>query len=95
MLSYSRLLALALTTTVVAIAFNLIAGLVKGVPAAGIALFVLVLIAGHTFNFVISMLGGFVHSARLLFLEMFTRFYEPGGTRFEPLGFSSQRVMIE
>jgi len=45
------------------------------------------------FNFFISVLGAFVHSARLVFLEFFGRFYEIGGCRFQPLG-SSERVRV-
>lgn len=94
MLSYSRLLALGLTTSVLAFVFNTIGGMVKSYGLPGIALFLLILVLGHTFNFLVSMLGGFVHSTRLLFLEMFGRFYEMGGHRFKPLGFSSPRIQI-
>lgn len=95
MLSYSRLLALGLTTSIVAMSFNIIAGVLKEmIPVVGIVLFVVFLIFGHIFNFFVSILSAFVHSARLLFLEMFSRFYEPGTERFSPLGFSSKRVQI-
>jgi V/A-type H+-transporting ATPase subunit I len=92
-LSYCRLLALGLTTTIVGMCFNIIAGLARDIPYAGLVVFVLVLLVGHTFNFLISCLGAFVHSARLIFLEFFGRFYEIGGLRFEPLG-TSPRVRV-
>ena len=85
-LSYSRLLALGLTTTIVGMSFNIIAGLVTSVPVLGVVLFVLIAAFGHVFNFFISILGGFVHSARLIFVEFFTKFYEGGATPFAPLG---------
>lgn len=91
-LSYSRLLALGLTTSVIGMAFNIIAGFLKQMPVVGIALFVLVVLFGHTFNFVMSILGSFVHPARLMFLEFFGRFYEAGGTAFRPFGFRSATV---
>jgi V/A-type H+-transporting ATPase subunit I len=93
-LSYSRLLALGLTTTIIAISFNIIAALFRDIPMAGPLLFVLALAAGHVFNFMMSILGSFVHPARLVLLEFFNRFYEGGGRAFRPLAFSSERVAI-
>jgi len=92
-LSYSRLLALGLTTSIVGMSFNIIAGLVKGVPVAGIVLVMVVLLIGHVFNILVSILGAFVHSGRLVFVEFFGRFYEVGGKRFRALG-TSERVQI-
>jgi V/A-type H+-transporting ATPase subunit I len=93
-LSYSRLLALGMTTTVIGMAFNIVAGFVRIVPVAGWALFVLVVLFGHSFNFIMSILGSFVHPARLMFLEFFGRFYESGGTAFRPFGFRSNAVEL-
>ncbi len=90
-ISYSRLLALGLTTTIIAISFNIIAGLVGS--ASGV-FFVLTLIFGHTLNFFISIIGAFVHPARLIFLEFFGRFYEGGGPRFRPYGFESSKIQL-
>jgi len=39
----------------------------------------------QVFNFAISALGAFVHSIRLVFLEMYGRFYEGNGELFKPL----------
>ena len=58
-------------------------------------MFVLILILGHTFNFMIGMLAAFVHPARLIFLEFFNRFYEPGGSRFTPLSLSTDSMIVE
>jgi len=93
-LSYSRLLALGLTTTIVGMAFNIIAGLLKDVSYVGGVLFALVIVFGHTFNFAINILGAFVHSARLIFLEFFGRFYQGGATRFQPFGFGTENVQL-
>ncbi len=94
-LSYSRLLALGLTTEIVGMAFNIIAGLVRESPVAGAVLFVAVLLVGHTFNFMVSMLAAFVHPARLIFLEFFNRFYEAGGEKFSPLSLSTESMLVE
>lgn len=92
-LSYCRLLALGLTTMVVGLCFNLIAGMFRGIPGVGLGLFALFLVLGHTFNFLISILGAFVHSGRLIFVEFFGRFYDASGQRFRALG-TSERVRI-
>lgn len=93
-LSYSRLLALGLTTGIVGMSFNILAGIVSAAPVIGGALFVLVVLFGHIFNFLMSIIGAFVHSARLILLEFFGRFYETGGVRFEPFGFHSKRIEL-
>lgn len=84
-LSYSRLLALGLATAIIGLVVNMIANLFKGVPVIGFILFVLILIGGHTFNLAINLLGAFIHSARLQYVEFFTKFLEGGGRRFAPL----------
>ncbi len=93
-LSYSRLLALGLTTTIVGMAFNIIAGLLGSVSIAGPILFILIFIIGHSMNFVVSILGAFVHPARLIFLEHFNRYYEGGAAGFQPFGFPNDRIQI-
>ena len=92
-LSYCRLLALGLTTTVVGLSLNLIGSLLLGIPLVGLGVFIVFLVLVHGFNFLVSTLGAFVHSARLIFVEFFGRFYDPSGQRFEPLG-RSERVRV-
>jgi V/A-type H+-transporting ATPase subunit I len=94
-LSYCRLLALGLTTSIVAMAFNLLGGMLKGIPYVGTILFLLLLLIGHTFNFAISVLGAFVHSMRLIYVEFFGRFYETGSRPFQPLGFDSPACIMK
>jgi V/A-type H+/Na+-transporting ATPase subunit I len=93
-ISYSRLMALGLTTSVVGMSFNIIGGVVKDVPYLGWPLFIGVVIFGHVFNFTMSIMSAFVHSARLILLEWFGRFYEGGGVPFRPFGFQSVRLDI-
>jgi len=50
---------------------------------------------GHLFNFCISVLGAFVHSMRLIFVEFFGRFYEGGSRPFQPLGFDSPACIVK
>ncbi|MFH1575594.1 MAG: V-type ATP synthase subunit I [Candidatus Nealsonbacteria bacterium] len=84
-LSYSRLLALGLATGIIAMVINLIAGIAfKSVPYFGAVLAILILVFGHIFNLVINVLGAFIHSGRLQFVEFFPKFMEGGGRRFAP-----------
>ena len=50
----------------------------------GAIVMVLVLIVGHGLNLAINVLGSFVHTSRLQYLEFFGKFYEDGGRAFEP-----------
>ncbi len=93
-LSYSRLLALGLTTTIIGMAFNIIGKILSSMPYIGILLFIAVAAFGHIFNFFMSIIGSFVHPTRLILLEFFSRFYEAGGIRFQPFGFRTERVEV-
>ena len=44
----------------------------------------LVFIVGHTLNIAINLLGAYVHTNRLQFVEFFGKFYEGGGEAFAP-----------
>jgi V/A-type H+-transporting ATPase subunit I len=93
-LSYSRLLALGLTTTIIGMAFNIMANILGAMPYIGILLFIGVAAFGHIFNFFMSIIGSFVHPTRLILLEFFGRFYEAGGIRYQPFGFRTERVEV-
>jgi V/A-type H+-transporting ATPase subunit I len=92
-LSYARLLALGLATGAIAMAINGVAEMAMGIPVAGPVAAVLILIAGHLFNLAVNCLGGFVHSARLQYLEYFGKFFTGGGHAFQP--FASARRYSE
>ena len=84
-LSYSRLLAMGLATSVIATVVNIIAGMAGGIPVLGPIAMIFILILGHLGNIMINTLSGFIHTARLQFVEFFGKFYEGGGKKFEPL----------
>lgn len=83
-LSYSRIMALGLSGAVIANVMNLL-GTLAGPTPVGIILFVFMLTIGTALNMAISLLGAFVHSARLQYIEFFGKFYEEGGQPFAPL----------
>jgi V/A-type H+-transporting ATPase subunit I len=73
---------------------NLMASMLGEIPYVGPVLALLLLLGGHLFNFAISVLGAFIHSARLIFVEFFGRFYEGGGKPFLPLGMDSSWIKV-
>lgn len=82
-LSYSRLLALGLATGVIASVINQM-GSMLGNNLFGIIGFIIVFIGGHIFNLGINILGAYVHTCRLQYVEFFGKFYEGGGRMFQP-----------
>ena len=83
-LSYTRILALALSSAVIAFAMNIIAGMLQA-SVIGFIFSILVYIVGHVFNLAMGMLSAYVHDSRLQYIEFFGKFYEGGGYLFKPL----------
>ncbi|MGE5598021.1 MAG: V-type ATP synthase subunit I [Bacteroidota bacterium] len=85
-LSYSRLMALGLSGGVMATIINLFAGMAwkagYGVGQLGGAA---IFLFGHAMNLALGILGAYVHSSRLQYLEFFGKFFEGGGRAFNPL----------
>jgi V/A-type H+/Na+-transporting ATPase subunit I len=95
-LSYSRIMALGLGTGIIAFAMNTIAGLaMEMIPYIGFIVAGVVLVLGHVMNLVLSALGAFIHSARLQFVEFFSKFMEGGGTEFKPFKRNCKYIIIQ
>ena len=94
LLSYSRILALGLASAVIASVVNLLATM-GGVTVPGIVLFVLVFLIGHIINFLVNLLGTYVHTSRLQYIEFFGKFYESGGREFAPLAPDMKYVRLK
>lgn len=93
-LSYSRLLALGLATGVIASVFNMM-GAMMGDGVVGAIGFTLVFLIGHTVNIGINLLGAYVHTNRLQFVEFFGKFYEGGGKKYEPYSENTKYFKIK
>ena len=82
-LSYSRLLALGLATGVIASVINQMGSMLPN-NVIGVIAFIVIFIVGHALNLAINLLGAYVHTNRLQFVEFFGKFYEGGGEPFRP-----------
>lgn len=89
-LSYSRLLALSLVTGVIANVINLL-----GAMMGNILLFIIIFIFGHTVNIAINLIGTYVHTGRLQYVEFFSKFYEGSGRTFTPFKINSKFFRIK
>ena len=87
-LSYSRLLALSLATAVIASVINTMGAMTGPVG------FVIVFLIGHTFNIAVNLIGTYVHTSRLQYVEFFGKFYQGGGEEFSPLDTKTKYVDI-
>ncbi len=93
-LSYIRIMALGMVTGGIAMAINTIAWMVLPIPALGVLLGVIALSFGHAYNIAVNVLGAFVHTLRLNYVEFFPRFYTGGGEPFTPLRERHQYVSL-
>ncbi|MBE6715856.1 MAG: V-type ATP synthase subunit I [Ruminococcaceae bacterium] len=82
-LSYARLLALGLSTGVIAEVMNML-GVLPSNKILKLIMFIGVAIVGHIANFAINVIGAYVHTNRLQYVEFFGKFYEGGGRAFVP-----------
>jgi V/A-type H+-transporting ATPase subunit I len=92
-LSYSRLLALGLATSVIAAVINTLATLNAPGIISGIA-FLIIIAFGTAFNIAINALGAFVHTSRLQYVEFFSKFYDGGGEAFKPFKIKTKYINI-
>lgn len=79
--SYSRLMALALSGGFIAVAINMIIGILPEGPI-GLVAGAVIFVFGHAFNIFLSYLSAYVHDIRLTFVEFFGKFFEGGGVSF-------------
>jgi len=88
-LSYSRLMALMLSGSIISTVFNTL-----GAVANNLIVFVIISMLGNALNFALNLLGCYVHDLRLQVLEFFGRFYEDGGRPYRPFAFRTKYVNI-
>ncbi len=94
-LSYVRIMALGMVTAGFGMAVNICVGLVADVPYVGWLLGLVVFVGGHLLNIGLSVLGSFVHTMRLQFVEFFPKFFEGGGKQFSPLNTKYEHICVK
>jgi len=93
--SYARLLALMASSAGIAMTVNFLASLSLSIPHVGVIIAPLVFIFGHVINLALNMLGSFVHSLRLHYVEFFGTFYEGGGVEFAPFAEARKYSIVQ
>jgi len=103
-LSYVRLAGVGLATYYLAYSFNFMAKMIMGWAAGSGSVLVyvggalagfMIIAVAHLIGLALSILGGFVHSLRLCFLEFLSKFYSGDGSPFSPLRIvMSKRIVL-
>ncbi|MFH1255805.1 MAG: V-type ATP synthase subunit I [Candidatus Diapherotrites archaeon] len=86
LLSYSRILAIGLSSLAIAMVINLLLN-----PADNI-IFLPFFLVGHAFNLVLGMFESFIQGGRLNLVEFFSKFYKGTGQRFSPFKLKKKLV---
>lgn len=89
-LSYARLMAIGIASVKLAEVVNEFAGQFFRQGGMGIIWAVLLLVVGHIINIALGIIGPFLHSLRLHYVEFFNRFYKGGARRFRVFGARAQ-----
>ncbi|MEA1906515.1 MAG: V-type ATP synthase subunit I [Euryarchaeota archaeon] len=87
-LSYSRLLAVGLSSIGIASAINIMSGMMWSSGGVFIIVAVFIFIFGHAINTALSVIAPGLHALRLQYVEFFTKFYEGGGRIYDPFGYN-------
>ncbi len=94
-LSYSRILALGLASSIIGDIVNTLSMSFGGNVVIKVVAGGAIIIIGHTINFALNALGAYVHSCRLQFLEFFGKFLEGGGEPFKPFKANTQYIIVK
>lgn len=95
LVSYLRLMALALAGSFIAVAVNIIVRMLLSGGIFGIIAGIIIFTVFQLFNMFLSFLSAYVHSARLTYVEMFNKFYEGGGVPFKTMVENSKYFVIK
>lgn len=92
--SYTRIVALGLSGAYIAFSFNLMSGLIPG-TFGKVVFGTLIAVFGQMLNFGLSLLGAYVHSCRLQYVEFFGKFFKGGGKPYKPFKVENEYVTMK
>ena len=92
--SYTRIVALGLSGAYIAFSFNLMSGLIPG-TFGKVVFGTLIAVFGQMLNFGLSLLGAYVHSCRLQYVEFFGKFFKGGGKAYKPFKVENEYVTMK
>ena len=81
---------LGISSVMLAVVINNLSKEIAHTGAVGMIASVIILFIGHTINLALGLLGGFLQSLRLHYVEFFTKFFEGGAIQFRPFGSKNQ-----
>lgn len=87
-LSFTRLVAVGLTSGIIANVINLLTFMVYDsitIPVVNIVVAAVMLLVGHTFNLVIALFGAYINPLRLNYVEFYPKFFEGKGRPIQTL----------
>lgn len=93
--SYSRLMALGLSGGFIASAINMMVTMLFDLGFVGVIAGIIVFIGAQLFNVFLSLLGAYVHTIRLTYVEFFGKFYEGGGNEFNLFRSKSKYINLK
>lgn len=85
-LSYARLMAIGLSSVILAEIVNDTSKEFFNKGGFFIVIGILMFVIGHIVNMVLGLLGSFLHSLRLHYVEFFSKFFHGGAEKFRPFG---------
>lgn len=89
--SYMRLMAIGLASVGLAVVINEQTGPLFAKGPIGVIGAILIFTIGHVINIALGIIGPFLHSLRLHYVEHFTKYYSGGGKEFSPFGAENKK----
>jgi V/A-type H+-transporting ATPase subunit I len=93
LVSYTRIVALCLSGAFIGFSFIQMSAIIPDGPIGFVAKVIIVTL-GQVLNFGLGLLGAYVHTCRLQYVEFFGKYFEGGGVPFRPLKPKNDYVSI-